>query len=91
MHIQAENGSRLGVLLTLKYQSRLDPGVSFTQAVGVAWHCIPLTLQQITLTHWCGLIPIMGSLKKRRKAKINKHKRRKKLRAHRHKKRTWQK
>jgi len=36
-------------------------------------------------------ISIMGSLKKRRKAKINKHKRRKKLRAHRHKKRTWQK
>jgi len=34
---------------------------------------------------------IMGSLKKRRKAKINKQKRRKKLRAHRHKKRTWQK
>jgi hypothetical protein len=34
---------------------------------------------------------IMGSLKKRRKAKINKHKRRKKLRANRHKKRTWQK
>jgi hypothetical protein len=34
---------------------------------------------------------IMGSLKKRRKAKINKHKRRKKLRQHRHKKRTWQK
>lgn len=34
---------------------------------------------------------VMGSLKKRRKAKINKHKRRKKLRAHRHKKRTWQK
>jgi hypothetical protein len=33
----------------------------------------------------------MGSLKKRRKTKINKHKRRKKLRAHRHKKRTWQK
>ncbi|MGD0538597.1 MAG: AURKAIP1/COX24 domain-containing protein [Verrucomicrobiota bacterium] len=33
----------------------------------------------------------MGSLKKRRKAKINKHKRRKKLREHRHKKRTWQK
>ena len=33
----------------------------------------------------------MGSLKKRRKAKINKHKRRKKLRQHRHKKRTWQK
>jgi len=33
----------------------------------------------------------MGSLKKRRKAKINKHKGRKKLRAHRHKKRTWQK
>ncbi|MGA2864127.1 MAG: AURKAIP1/COX24 domain-containing protein [Verrucomicrobiota bacterium] len=32
----------------------------------------------------------MGSLKKRRKAKINKHKRRKKLRANRHKKRTWQ-
>ncbi|HKI71099.1 MAG: AURKAIP1/COX24 domain-containing protein [Verrucomicrobia bacterium] len=32
----------------------------------------------------------MGSLKKRRKAKINKHKRRKKLRLHRHKKRTWQ-
>jgi hypothetical protein len=32
----------------------------------------------------------MGSLKKRRKAKINKHKRRKKLRMHRHKKRTWQ-
>jgi hypothetical protein len=34
---------------------------------------------------------LMGSLKKRRKAKINKHKRRKKLRMHRHKKRTWQK
>jgi hypothetical protein len=33
----------------------------------------------------------MGSLKKRRKAKINKHKRRKKLRKNRHKKRTWQK
>ncbi|MEI7730774.1 MAG: AURKAIP1/COX24 domain-containing protein [Verrucomicrobiota bacterium] len=33
----------------------------------------------------------MGSLKKRRKAKINKHKRRKKLRTNRHKKRTWQK
>lgn len=33
----------------------------------------------------------MGSLKKRRKTKINKHKRRKKLRANRHKKRTWQK
>lgn len=33
----------------------------------------------------------MGSIKKRRKAKINKHKRRKKLRANRHKKRTWQK
>jgi len=32
----------------------------------------------------------MGSLKKRRKTKINKHKRRKKLRLHRHKKRTWQ-
>jgi hypothetical protein len=37
------------------------------------------------------LMRFMGSLKKRRKAKINKHKRRKKLRAHRHKKRTWQK
>jgi len=34
--------------------------------------------------------PTMGSLKKRRKAKINKHKRRKKLRMNRHKKRTWQ-
>jgi Mitochondrial domain of unknown function (DUF1713) len=33
----------------------------------------------------------MGSIKKRRKAKINKHKRRKKLRQNRHKKRTWQK
>lgn len=33
----------------------------------------------------------MGSLKKRRKAKINKHKRRKKMRQNRHKKRTWQK
>ncbi len=33
----------------------------------------------------------MGSLKKRRKAKINKHKRLKKLRLNRHKKRTWQK
>ena len=33
----------------------------------------------------------MGSLKKRRKPKINKHKRRKQLRANRHKKRTWQK
>ncbi|HUB86843.1 MAG TPA: AURKAIP1/COX24 domain-containing protein [Verrucomicrobiae bacterium] len=32
----------------------------------------------------------MGSIKKRRKAKINKHKRRKKLRLNRHKKRTWQ-
>jgi len=33
----------------------------------------------------------MGSIKKRRKSKINKHKRRKKMRANRHKKRTWQK
>jgi len=33
----------------------------------------------------------MGSIKKRRKAKINKHKRRKRLRLNRHKKRTWQK
>ena len=33
----------------------------------------------------------MGSLKKRRKQKINKHKRRKRLKANRHKKRTWQK
>ena len=33
----------------------------------------------------------MGSLKKRRKTKINKHKRKKKSRANRHKKRTWQK
>ncbi|MGD1087720.1 MAG: AURKAIP1/COX24 domain-containing protein [Verrucomicrobiota bacterium] len=33
----------------------------------------------------------MGSIKKRRKAKINKHKRRKKLRLNRHKKRLWQK
>ena len=33
----------------------------------------------------------MRSLKKRRKAKINKHKRKKKSRANRHKKRTWQK
>ncbi len=33
----------------------------------------------------------MGSLKKRRKAKLNTHKRRKKLRLNRHKKRTWQK
>jgi hypothetical protein len=33
----------------------------------------------------------MGSIKKRRKAKINKHKLRKKLRLNRHKKRTWQK
>jgi hypothetical protein len=41
----------------------------------------------VTFLHICP----MGSLKKRRKAKINKHKRRKKLRAHRHKKRTWQK
>jgi hypothetical protein len=32
----------------------------------------------------------MGSIKKRRKAKINRHKRRKKLRLNRHKKRTWQ-
>lgn len=45
-----------------------------------------------TLNHVVGWKPteIMGSLKKRRKAKINKHKRRKKLRLHRHKKRTWQ-
>jgi len=33
----------------------------------------------------------MGSIKKRRTAKIIKHKRRKKLRLNRHKKRTWQK
>ena len=33
----------------------------------------------------------MGSIKKRRKEKINKHKRRKKMRENRHKKRTWQK
>jgi hypothetical protein len=43
------------------------------------------------LRNWRTVAPHMGSLKKRRKAKINKHKRRKKLRAHRHKKRTWQK
>jgi hypothetical protein len=44
--------------------------------------------------HSCGFLlfnPHMGSIKKRRKAKINKHKRRKKLRLNRHKKRTWQK
>ena len=40
---------------------------------------------------WNTEIAYMGSIKKRRKAKINKHKRRKKLRANRHKKRTWQK
>ena len=33
----------------------------------------------------------MGSLKKRRKSKINRHKRRKRRRAHRHMKREWQK
>lgn len=33
----------------------------------------------------------MGSIKKRRKMKINKHKRRKKMRENRHKKRLWQK
>jgi len=55
-------------------------------------HC---TIPQTRFSH-CRLLLFvhigrMGSLKKRRKAKINKHKRRKKLRAHRHKKRTWQK
>ncbi len=33
----------------------------------------------------------MGSIKKRRKSKINKHKRRKRRRLHRHMKREWQK
>ncbi|MBI5687733.1 MAG: AURKAIP1/COX24 domain-containing protein [Verrucomicrobia bacterium] len=33
----------------------------------------------------------MGSIKKRRKAKMNRHKRRKRSKAHRHMKRTWQK
>jgi hypothetical protein len=49
-------------------------------------HCITPTLQLSGSP-----TTLMGSLKKRRKAKINKHKRRKKLRANRHKKRTWQK
>jgi len=54
--------------------------------------CICAVLLQSTFRTFAGLtVIIMGSLKKRRKAKINKHKRRKKLRAHRHKKRTWQK
>jgi hypothetical protein len=51
---------------------------------GLAAEYLPKDAQQNRRT-------IMGSLKKRRKAKINKHKRRKKLRLHRHKKRTWQK
>ncbi|MCX7824118.1 MAG: AURKAIP1/COX24 domain-containing protein [Verrucomicrobiae bacterium] len=33
----------------------------------------------------------MGSIKKRRKAKMNRHKRRKCSKAHRHMKRAWQK
>ncbi|MBI5821641.1 MAG: AURKAIP1/COX24 domain-containing protein [Verrucomicrobia bacterium] len=33
----------------------------------------------------------MGSIKKRRKAKMNRHKRRKRSKAHRHMKRAWQK
>ncbi len=33
----------------------------------------------------------MGSIKKRRKAKMNRHKRRKRSKAHRHMKRVWQK
>lgn len=47
--------------------------------------------EQLKPPGWNEKLLIMGSLKKRRKAKINKHKRRKKLRMHRHKKRTWQK
>ena len=45
----------------------------------------------VRLHYFIGSRKNMGSIKKRRKAKINKHKRRKKLRANRHKKRTWQK
>jgi len=48
------------------------------------WHLCPFLLRMADIHY-------MGSLKKRRKAKINKHKRRKKLRLNRHKKRTWQK
>ena len=52
-------------------------------------------VQKVSDWHWSAvkilLYDPMGSLKKRRKAKINKHKRRKKLRLNRHKKRTWQK
>jgi hypothetical protein len=33
----------------------------------------------------------MGSIKKRRKAKMNRHKRRKRSKAHRHMKREWKK
>ena len=58
--------------------------------------------ERVAGKHRCAPLPVwsrsagiqilfMGSLKKRREAKINKHKRRKKLRANRHKKRTWQK
>ena len=57
----------------------------------------PAASGPVKVSDWLGvriavLLPHpMGSLKKRRKAKINKHKRRKKLRLNRHKKRTWQK
>jgi hypothetical protein len=47
-------------------------------------------IQVAVLRQNCISLADMGSLKKRRKAKINRHKRRKKLRMHRHKKRTWQ-
>jgi hypothetical protein len=78
----------------------LDRGAFFPQAVVVG--TIGQTPQRVVGRCGCSIllaygrsaeiqILFMGSLKKRRKAKINKHKRRKKLRAHRHKKRTWQK
>ena len=58
-------------------------------AVSYLWFkkSFALLYTKTPVLHW----QPMGSLKKRRKAKINKHKRRKKLRLNRHKKRTWQK
>jgi hypothetical protein len=55
------------------------------------WRALVRRLSKTLVRAGAAIEIIMGSLKKRRKAKINKHKRRKKLRAHRHKKRTWQK
>ena len=70
-------------------------GAGFDPSGNVSRQKVAPQIVRIKKTGWLSSTfrlshPRMGSLKKRRKAKINRHKRRKKLRLHRHKKRTWQ-